>query len=154
KEWSNDVSNPETIVNILRKYKIDIFTFWQRLPDITPRYNYYMEWHAVSAIPITTYEHWLSRQINTDMRNKVRRAAKGGVEIRKVQIDDEFVKGVMAIYNDTPIRRGKRFWHYGKDFDTVKKELSEDLETSDFIGAYLNGELIGFVKLNYYDKYA
>src|SRR5208283_2935969 len=99
KEWSNDVSNPETIVNILRKYKIDIFTFWQRLPDITPRYNYYMEWHAVSALPITTYDHWRSKQINSDTRYQIKRASKKGIEIKKVQLDDDFISGVVKIHN-------------------------------------------------------
>jgi len=154
KEWSNDVSNPEAVADVLRKHKIDVFTFWQRLPDIAPRYNYYMEWHAISALPITTYEHWINNQIKTDTRKKIKRAPKRGVDIRKVELNDEFVKGAMKIYNETPVRRGKRFWHFGKDFDTTKQELSEDLENSDFIGAYLNDELIGYVKLNYYDRYA
>jgi len=154
KEWSNDVSNPEAIADVLRKHKIDIFTFWQRLPDITPRYNYHMEWHAVSAIPITTYDHWLSKQINSDTRKKIKRASNRGVEIKQVPLDDKFIQGALNIYNETSIRRGKRFWHYGKDFNTAKKELSEDLESSDFISAYFNGELIGYVKLNYYGEYA
>ena len=40
------------------------------------------------------------------------------------------------------------FWHYGKSFDTVKEELSMDLATSKLIGAYEDGKLVGFVKLN------
>ena len=41
------------------------------------------------------------------------------------------------------------FWHYGKDFDTLKRGLSRDLDRSKFIGAYDQGELVGFVKLNF-----
>jgi hypothetical protein len=59
------------------------------------------------------------------------------------------VKGIVNIYNETRIRQGRLFWHYGKDFDTVKRENSTYLSNCDFIGAYLNDELIGFVKLVY-----
>jgi hypothetical protein len=52
------------------------------------------------------------------------------------------------------VRRGKPFWHYGKDFETVKRELSMNVEKSLFIAAYHEGELIGFVKLLLTDKYA
>jgi len=55
----------------------------------------------------------------------------------------------MGVFNETPVRRGKPFWHYGQDFDTIKKALSRDLANSKFIGAYYQGELVGFVKLVY-----
>jgi hypothetical protein len=53
----------------------------------------------------------------------------------------------MEIYNETPIRQGRKFWHYGKDFETVKHELSTYMDRGHFIGAYLDEELIGFMKL-------
>ena len=68
--------------------------------------------------------------------------------------DDDLVRGITAIFNESPFRQGKPFWHYGKDFDTVKKEMSLDLDRSEFIGAYQNGELIGIVKLLYAEKIA
>ena len=30
----------------------------------------------------------------------------------------------MASLAETPVRRGKPFWHYGKNFETVKSEIS------------------------------
>ena len=41
------------------------------------------------------------------------------------------VNGIIGIFNQSPVRRGKPFWHYGKDFDTVKKEMSLGLRESD-----------------------
>ncbi|MDH4186729.1 MAG: hypothetical protein OEV08_07010, partial [Nitrospira sp.] len=41
------------------------------------------------------------------------------------------------------------FWHYQKDFDTVKRENSTYLERSAYIGAYFNDELIGFIRMVY-----
>ena len=70
------------------------------------------------------------------------------MEIKVLPLDDAFVRGVMEIFNETPVRRGKPFWHYGKSFETLKEEFSRDLATSKFVGAYEHGELVGFVKLN------
>jgi len=60
----------------------------------------------------------------------------------------------MKIFNQSPVRRGKRFWYYGKDFETVKKEMSLDLDQSIFVTAYHGNELIGFIKLLLADRYA
>jgi hypothetical protein len=64
-----------------------------------------------------------------------------------VEFSDDLVRGIKALYDETPFRQGRRFWHYGKDFETVKRENSSYLERSQFIGAYLNDELIGFIKM-------
>jgi len=89
-----------------------------------------------------------------ESRKNVRRAAKRGVAVKGARFDDEFVKGIQRIYNETPIRQGRRFWHFGKDFDTVKRENATYLERSEFLGAYLNEELIGFIKIIYVDRIA
>jgi hypothetical protein len=57
------------------------------------------------------------------------------------------VRGIQAIYNETQIRQGKAFWHYGKDLETVRRENATFSERSVFIGAFLDGNLIGFGKL-------
>ena len=50
----------------------------------------------------------------------MRRAAKRGVIVRVAPFDDEFARGIHKICNEAPGRQGRRFWHYGKDFETVK----------------------------------
>src|SRR4030095_4418587 len=57
-EWYFDVEEPESIIEVLRQnyVKVDIFTFWQRLPDSTPRYKYYMEWDDLAVLPIKSYD--------------------------------------------------------------------------------------------------
>jgi hypothetical protein len=74
--------------------------------------------------------------------------------VNGAQFDDEFVNGIQRIYNETPIRQGRRFWHFGKDFETVKRENATYLERSEFLGAYFNEELIGFIKIIYVDRIA
>jgi len=148
-EWYEELKKPQQVIEKLRNASRppDLFTFWQRLPDIEPIYEYPIERVTVTAVPIRSFEDWWSKQLKSDTRNKARRATKRGVDIRRVDLSDEFVCGVMDIYNETPVRRGKPFWHYGKDFETVKEQLSRDLVHSQFIGAYFEGSLIGFVKL-------
>jgi hypothetical protein len=150
-EWYEDIGDPERIVQALKgRARIpDIFTFWQRLPDTEPVHPYYHEAESLSAIPLKDFQHWWEKQIKTDTRKKAKRPEKRGIEIRVVPLDDEFVRGVMEIFNETPVRRGKPFWHYGKDFETLKGELSRDLEKSKFVGAYYERTLVGFVKLVY-----
>jgi hypothetical protein len=71
-----------------------------------------------------------------------------------VQFDDELVRGIQEIYDETPVRQGRRFWHFGKDFDTVKRENATYLDRSEFLGAYFKDELIGFIKIIYVDRIA
>jgi len=128
-EWYDDVEEPESIIKVFNDLpeKPDIFTFWQRLPATEPKYQYYTEWESVAAIPIKNYDHWWQKQISPKARNKVRKAEKSGVIIKKTNFDDECIKGIVSIFNETPIRQGKRFWHYGKNIDTIKREFSRFL---------------------------
>jgi hypothetical protein len=125
----------------------DLFTFLQSVPDREPRFSYHLEWDAVAVLPVSTYEHWWKRQIKDKTRNMIRKAYKSGVEIRDVAFSDELVHGIMRIHNETPVRQGRRFRHYGKPFEVVQRDHASFLDRSDFIGAYHQGELIGFIKL-------
>ena len=155
-EWQEDISNPEEVIRTLKALpaRIDILRFWQRIPETEPKYDYYHEWRQVAAIPISDYKNWWDNQINYNTRRLVRKSAKLGVDIREAQLDDQLVLGIMGIFNESPVRRGKPFRHYGKEFDTVKKEMAADLDESVFITAYYESELIGFIKLLVADRYA
>jgi hypothetical protein len=127
--------------------RIDLFTFIQRLSDTTPRYSYPMELDNMAALRVTTFDDWMTKQIDFKVRNKARKAGKSGVVVREAAYDEAYVRGIQAIYNESPVRQGKPFWHYGKDLETVRKMNGTFLERSIFIGAYLEEKLIGFVKL-------
>jgi hypothetical protein len=151
-----DVEDPQSIIERLRalKNKPDIFTFWQRLPDIEPKFHYYMEMDNVAAMPIANYAYWWETQLSPKARNKVRKAEKSGIRVEKATFDDAFVRGIVDIFNETSIRQDKPFWHFGKDFDVVKREFSRFLFREELLGAYLNDELVGFVMLAYAGRYA
>lgn len=146
-EWYEDVKDPGTVVEMLRQqqtFKPDLFTFWQRVPETEPKYAFPFEWESIAALRITSFEHWLTKQIKPSARNKVRKSERAGVQVRECTFDDEFVRGMTAIFNETPIRQGRPFWHYGKDFQTVKAQFSRYLAKEDLLGAYCDGELVGF----------
>jgi hypothetical protein len=143
------IEEPEAALELLRssKARIDLFTFIQGLSDTSPKYNYPMEWDNFAALRVSTYDDWMTKQIDFKVRNKVRKAAKSGVVVREVPFDDAYVRGIHAIYNESPIRQGKSFWHYGKDLETVRKMNATFMDRSIFIGAFFEANLIGFVKL-------
>jgi hypothetical protein len=155
-EWFEDVLDPVSVVGALAgsKFKPDIFTFWQRLPDTEPKYPFYFELESISVLPIKSYDEWWNKQVKGTTRNMVRKSQKAGVEVREAVYDDEFVRGMTDIFNETPMRQGRRFWHFGKDFETVKEQFARYLFREDLIGAYLGGKLIGFVMLGNAGKFA
>jgi hypothetical protein len=146
-EWYEDLGNPESLAVAIQNSgcRADILNFWQRLPQVEPKFPYCMERDPVAAIPISTYAEWWEKQIDGKTRNMIRRAEKKGVVVRRSEFDDKFVEGMASLFNETPVRQGKPFWHYGKDAATIKREFCRFLFREELFGAYLGDELIGFV---------
>jgi hypothetical protein len=155
-ELCEDAGDPEILVNVLRKTAggPDILTFPQHLPDLEPKYAYRMELDSIAALPIKSYSFWWEKQIERAARNKVRKAQKKGVVVRSTDFDDRLVHGMTSIFNETPIRQGRRFLHYGKDFETIKRQFSRFLFREEIFGAYLGEGLLGFIMLANAGKYA
>jgi hypothetical protein len=143
------LEDPEAAVEALRKsnFRIDLFTFIQRLPHTWPQYKYPMEMDNLAVLPVSTFDQWWTGQVDNKTRNMVRKAEKKGVELREVPFDEAMIKAISEIYNECPIRQGKPFVHYRKDFQAVRKQAGTFLDRSVFIGAFLAGRMIGFAKL-------
>jgi len=148
-EYYEYVAEPQTFIKQLAALRTGahVFTFLQETPERSPKHDIRYEWESISVVPISTFDHWWKKQVNDKTRNMVRKAQKAGVELRSVQFSDDFVQGIVKIYNESPMRQGKPFKHFGKDFETIKREHSEFLDRAELIGAYHKEELIGFVKL-------
>lgn len=156
-DWYDDVRDPPGVIDALKSrgdLGVDLFTFWQRPPDTQPRYDYYHELEDVAVLPITTFQEWMRDRINAKTRNMVRKGAKRGVTVELTEFDDDFVRGLTKIFNEAPFRQGRRFWHYGKDFETVKRQFSAFIHRETMIRADLNGELIGLVMLGDAGRFA
>jgi hypothetical protein len=143
------LDDPVPVIEQLRTcgVHVDLFTFAQRLPEAEPKFSYPFEWDNFAVLPVTTFEDWWDHQLRSYPRNRARQAEKKGVVLREVPLDDALVAGIREIYNECPIRQNRRFPHYGKDLETVRREEGTFLDSSIFIGAFFEGELIGFVKL-------
>ena len=143
----NRLDDPSAVITRARATQMDVFTFIQTLPDVQPQFDYPMEWDNFAALPVRTFEHWWTSQIDNKTRNMVRKSEKKGLVVKEVAFDHALVAGIHEIYNETPIRQGKRFIHYGKDLETIEREHATFVDQSVFIGAYLGDRLVGFVKL-------
>jgi hypothetical protein len=141
--------DPLAVVEYLRGVSRgpDLFTFAQRAPHAQPQFKYFTTSDNVAAIPISSHEHWLQKQVSAASRRNVRSSEKKGVVVRANEYDDAYVRGVMSIFNESAFRHGRRYWHYGKDFQTVKAENGTYADRSVFLGAYLGDEMIGYMKI-------
>lgn len=149
------VRNPGQFIIELKKSGLnaEVFTFFQKPPDIIPKFPYRVEWENYAVVPITSFEAWWEK-LPQETRKNTRRSAKRGVLVKSVPFDDELARGIHRICNETPVRQGKPFWHYGKDIETIKGVFSTYVDRSEFIGAYFEGQLIGFIKMVYVDRLA
>ena len=151
----DDISDPREFLTKLADSGIraDMFTFSQKIYEGQPKHPYPFEWDNAAVAPTSSYKDWWDG-LPQVVRKNVRRAIKRGVAVDVAAFDDDLVRGIKEIYDETPMRQGRRFWHYGKSLETVRANNSSYLDNSEFIAARCDGELIGFVKFVYVDKLA
>jgi hypothetical protein len=151
-EWleGEPVADPARFVSALRASGLpaDIFAFSGPIDGAAIQGINHFEIDNVAAIRTDDYKVWWAG-LSQEARRNVRLAAKKGIEIRVAKLDDDFAAGIKAIYGETPVRQGRKFWHYGKDLEKVKRENSTYLDRCDFLGAYYSGQLVGFMKFVY-----
>jgi hypothetical protein len=147
-EWFDFLDQPAALAEKIKKNKpgADLLTFLQEAHVPRPDFSYHREIASASVLTLKSFDDWWDN-LHFKARNKARKAQKTGVEIHEVQLTDEFVRGVEKIYSESPLRQGRKFTHYKKDFPTIKGDLSSFPDRSVFTGAYFKGELIGFMKL-------
>ena len=153
-EWlESELEDPQGCVQALKQQhsaelRADILSFAQKLPAIRPKYQYPFEWESIAAVRLTTYQEWWEG-LPQETRKNVRRAQKRGVVVQVRDLDDDLIRDLQILNNDSPVRQGKVFTHYGKTLDQVKKDQAAFLDRCDYICAYHEKELIGVVKLIY-----
>lgn len=152
-EWlEHEVEDPEVCVKKIKghpqRLHADIFTFGQKVPGSPPKYTYTKELDSVAALHLTSFNNWWEK-LPQESRKNVRRSQKRGVVVKIRELDDDLIRGIIGVNNDSPVRQGMRYVHYGKTFNQVKKDQSSFLDRSSFICAYFEEELIGFMKIIY-----
>jgi hypothetical protein len=147
-EYEIDVVPSEKFLEKLAERGMDIFTFierrWSHSTPNPPR-NWLKAADNIALLQITTYEEWL-RNIGKKTRNMIRKAEKNEIKTTVAEPNEELAEGIWKIYNETPIRQGRGFPHYGTKLrDVVQSVLSS--QNCTYIGAYLQNELAGFILL-------
>jgi hypothetical protein len=144
------ITDPEALVEAFKDsaLKADLLTFAGDLDERHVKFSYPYDWDNVAAACATSYDAWWNG-LPQESRKNVRRSAKRGVSVKVTTLDADLVRGIKCLYDESPIRQGRRFWHFGKPIDQVRTENSSYLERSEFVGAYHAGELIGFMKFVY-----
>ncbi|RJR34377.1 MAG: GNAT family N-acetyltransferase [Desulfobacteraceae bacterium] len=152
----DDVEDPNEIISFCHQKHVpaDLLRFAQSIPDFSPKFNYHMDRDAIAAVPISTYENWLTKQVHPNTRNKIRKAEKKGVVVRVERLSRRIAEGIAGIFNETPIRRGRKYSSYGRSVGMVEEEWSRDSKRNEFLVAYYKDEIIGFIQLVYAEKYA
>jgi hypothetical protein len=146
--------SPEAMIAALRnsRARADIFTFLQGVSDPSPRFSYRVEYDNFAVLPVSTFEHWWDHQIRSYPRNRARQAEKRGVVLREVPFGDVLIQGICRIYNETPVRQGKAFLHYGITPEEARDYAGTFLDQSFFLGAFLGDMMVGFAKLTMDDN--
>lgn len=153
-EWlETEVEDPALCVKALKSERsdglqADIFTFSQKLPATNRKYSYFMERDSVAAIRVTTFNNWWDN-LPQETRKNVRRAEKRGVIVEVKALDAGLLQDLLVLNNDSPVRQGKVFTHYGKTLEQVTKDQEAFLDRCDYICGYVGDELVGVMKLIY-----
>lgn len=146
-EWCDFLEDPATAIAELRRTRrADLLTFVRDVGETDRATGWHCEPTALAVLTITSYDAWWE-QIGKKKRNQIRKARKSGVEVRECVLGPEFARGVEALYNECPVRQGRRFYHYGQTAAEIEEELGSFGDRTILLGAYVDGTLVGFVKL-------
>jgi hypothetical protein len=142
------LSAPIELIQSVRASSLgaDLFTFGQALPNVIPRHAYHLEFDNLAVADTTDYTRWWNA-LPVDSRRNVTRSQRKGVTVAAVAFTNDLVAQIKNLYDETPVRQGRKFWHYGKSLAQVASENASFGHRSQFLGAFLDGALVGFLKL-------
>jgi len=151
-EWlETELVDPERCISELKQegYPIaDVFTFMQKPPVAHPKYRYPLERVSVAVAQFRDFKTWWGK-LPQETRKNVRRAEKRDVIIQVTPFGEELIRGIAEVQNETPVRQGRRYPHYGKTLEEVRRDHYGFVDRSDFITAHWHNEFVGFLKLVY-----
>ena len=116
-EFWHDPKNIPEPANVVARLagvagRVDVFSFGRGLYPTTRSYGYRHSLVNLAVASFDSYNSW-RKQINKGAKSALKSALKSGVRTQLVPYDDDLVKQIHAIYNETPCRHGKMFLHYG-----------------------------------------
>jgi hypothetical protein len=153
-EYIKDVDLSERFFDKLKDRDVDIFTFvergWCSPLTFVPSDRWLKTEDNIALLQIDSFYEWWEK-VGKKTRNMVRKAEKEGVKVEVVEPSDKLVEGIWRIYNETPIRQGRSFSHYGQSLESVR-DMVFNTKKGIFIEARVGDELVGFIQLVYGDN--
>ncbi|HTY76117.1 MAG TPA: hypothetical protein VMD05_11210 [Candidatus Nanoarchaeia archaeon] len=152
-EYLHDFAPSDQFLKKLAERDVDIFTFLERqwcCPIPHPPQEWVTAEDNIALLKIVPYAEWLSA-VGKKTRNMIRKAEKSGVKTEVVEPTDKLAEGIWKIYNETPVRQGRAFSHYGVGLEEIKHQVTSASKDT-FIAATLGEELVGFIQLVHGDK--
>jgi len=147
-------ANPLSLLERVQHYPIDVFTFLQHPAMTGVSYKYLCDPENLAMVQLSTFDHWWRKQAQYSVRKQVNKAERAGVQLQEEPLTEELLKAVHEIYNEVPIRQGRRFPHYGKGIERVREMTATFPYRSIFLTARWNQQIIGFIKLVTQGDYA
>jgi hypothetical protein len=148
REYEKDILPTGDFLEKLRERGADVFSFLERRwcnTILDPPKSWAKTDDNIALLQIKTYDEWW-KNIGKKTRNMVRKAEKSGVRTMAVEPNEELAEGMWKIYNETPIRQERAFPAYGISLSAVERYVLS-AQNSTYIGAYLQDELVGFIRL-------
>jgi hypothetical protein len=147
-EYVKDMIHTEEFLVKAKERGADVVTFIERkwcCPISNPSQRWLKASDNIALLKVTPYDEWLTK-VGKKTRNMIRKAEKSSIEVQIVEPSEDLAKGIHKIFNETPIRQGRAFSHYGWSLEQTRN-LVFNQHDSTFIGAYLDSELVGFIQL-------
>ncbi len=155
REYSQNILPTNELTEELNRRHLDIFSFLERrwcCPIPEPSKLWAMAEDNIAILHLLSYEEWW-KDIGKKTRNMVRKAEKANIQTFVTEPNEKLAEGIWKIYNETPVRQERAFPHYGLPLQVVKEGVIPRIDET-YIGAYLQGELVGFINLVSGDRIA
>jgi len=155
REYYKNILPTEGFLSKLKLRNMDVFTFIERrwcCPITNPPATWVKTEDNIGLLEIKDYDYWWNA-IGKKTRNMVRKAEKDGVRVSVVEQTDKLAEGIWKIYNETAVRQGRVFPHYGESRESVTANMYAE-KNSTYIGAYVDDELAGFIQILHGDNLA
>ncbi len=153
-EHSYDIYPKKELLTALSKKNVDLFSYIDR-SFLKKTYNnggFYKCSETIGLLHTERFDSWL-KLLPARERTAVRKTIRIGLTTHVVDVDDDFIESAHKIYNETPIRQGRKYSGFGITKEDVRQKFS-NLQTSRIIGAYLDGKLIGLIWVEFGDQVA
>jgi hypothetical protein len=150
-----DIGLDKELLLNLRNQGADLFTFIQRNfldRRRTVEKNFFTDSEPVGLLNIGSYDRWF-KSITHNARWQTKKGIRFGLKAKVVDINEAFIRGAFKIYNETPIRQGRKYSGYGLTLVDVRRKFF-NMKSSEVIGVYYDEELIGLIWISYGDRVA